>query len=93
MRWGGQLSLLHKFPSVHSQMLTDDLSFYKCLHPFARPRRRLSSRLDTIKKTACGDGHSHCLLCGASFGPQGVTAVLCVQCKNVGGRLSCRRRK
>ncbi|KAM9306254.1 rabphilin-3A [Pholidichthys leucotaenia] len=42
---------------------------------------RLSSRLDNIKKTACGDGQSHCLLCGASFGPQGVTAVLCVQCK------------
>ncbi|XP_033979241.1 rabphilin-3A [Trematomus bernacchii] len=41
---------------------------------------RLSSRLDNIKKTACGDGQSHCLLCGASFGPQGVTAVLCVQC-------------
>ncbi|XP_018552594.1 rabphilin-3A [Lates calcarifer] len=43
---------------------------------------RLSSRLDNIKKTACGDGQSHCLLCGASFGPQGVTAVLCVHCKN-----------
>ncbi|XP_035523385.1 double C2-like domain-containing protein beta [Morone saxatilis] len=42
---------------------------------------RLSSRLDNIKKTACGDGQSHCLLCGTSFGPQGVTAVLCVQCK------------
>ncbi|XP_045923785.1 rabphilin-3A isoform X3 [Micropterus dolomieu] len=42
---------------------------------------RLSSRLDNIKKTACGDGQSQCLLCGASFGPQGVTAVLCVQCK------------
>ncbi|AWO95880.1 putative rabphilin-3A-like [Scophthalmus maximus] len=42
---------------------------------------RLSSRLDNIKKTVCGDGQSHCLLCGASFGPQGVTAVLCVQCK------------
>lgn len=56
--------------------------------PFACARRRLSSRLDNIKKTACGDGHSHCLLCGASFGPQGVTAVLCVQCKNVGGPLS-----
>ncbi|XP_005946379.1 rabphilin-3A isoform X1 [Haplochromis burtoni] len=42
---------------------------------------RLSSRLDNIKKTACGDGEMHCLLCGASFGPQGVTAVLCVQCK------------
>ncbi|XP_030598812.1 double C2-like domain-containing protein beta [Archocentrus centrarchus] len=41
---------------------------------------RLSSRLDNIKKTACGDGESRCLLCGASFGPQGVTAVLCVQC-------------
>uniref|UniRef100_A0A7N6AE59 Rabphilin 3A homolog (mouse), b n=1 Tax=Anabas testudineus TaxID=64144 RepID=A0A7N6AE59_ANATE len=44
--------------------------------------KRLSSRLDTIKKTACGDGQSRCLLCGASFGPQGVTAVLCVQCRN-----------
>ncbi|KAM6975810.1 rabphilin-3A [Tautogolabrus adspersus] len=43
---------------------------------------RLSSRLDNIRKTACGDGQSQCLLCGASFGPQGVTAVLCVQCKN-----------
>ncbi|KAM4527124.1 rabphilin-3A [Odontesthes bonariensis] len=42
---------------------------------------RLSSRLDNIKKTACGDGLSRCLLCGGSFGPQGVTAVLCVQCK------------
>lgn len=52
---------------------------------FACARRRLSSRLDSIKKTACGDGHSHCLLCGVSFGPQGVSAVLCVQCKNVGG--------
>ncbi|XP_078127619.1 rabphilin-3A [Sander vitreus] len=41
---------------------------------------RLSSRLHNIKKTACGDGQLHCLLCGASFGPQGVTAVLCVQC-------------
>lgn len=92
---GGQMSPLHKVPSVHhSQMLTgsDDWSFSKCLHlhsrPFACPRRRLSSRLDNIKKTACGDGHSHCLLCGASFGPQGVTAVLCVQCNNVGGLLS-----
>ncbi|XP_067339806.1 rabphilin-3A isoform X2 [Channa argus] len=43
---------------------------------------RLSSRLDNIRKTACGDGQSHCLLCGASFGLQGVTAVLCVQCRN-----------
>ncbi|XP_038127069.1 rabphilin-3A-like isoform X1 [Cyprinodon tularosa] len=42
---------------------------------------RLSSRLDNIKKTACGDGQSHCLLCGASFGAQGVTAVLCSHCK------------
>ncbi|TMS08236.1 Rabphilin-3A [Larimichthys crocea] len=50
-------------------------------HLFACVLRRLSSRLDNIKKTACGDGQSHCLLCGASFGPQGVTAVLCVECK------------
>ncbi|XP_073334081.1 rabphilin-3A [Pagrus major] len=42
---------------------------------------RLSSRLDNIKRTACGDGQSHCLLCGETFGPQGVTAVLCVQCQ------------
>uniref|UniRef100_A0A671UJQ8 Rabphilin 3A homolog (mouse), b n=2 Tax=Sparus aurata TaxID=8175 RepID=A0A671UJQ8_SPAAU len=51
---------------------------------------RLSSRLDNIKKTACGDGRSHCLLCGATFGPQGVTAVLCVQCQKVGGHLPAR---
>ncbi|MED6271001.1 hypothetical protein CHARACLAT_015983, partial [Characodon lateralis] len=42
---------------------------------------RMSSRLDIIKKTACGDGQSHCLLCGASFGAQRVTAVLCAKCK------------
>lgn len=41
---------------------------------------RLSTRLDNIKKTACGDGQSHCLICGAAFGPQGVTAVLCAHC-------------
>lgn len=41
---------------------------------------RLSTRLDNIKKTACGDGQSHCLICGAAFGPQGVTAVLCTHC-------------
>lgn len=61
------------------------------LHPPSRAcacaRRRLSSRLDDIKKTACGDGHSHCLLCGAAFGPQGLAPVLCVHCKNVGGLL------
>lgn len=41
---------------------------------------RLSTRLDNIKKTACGDGQSLCLICGAAFGPQGVTAVLCAHC-------------
>ncbi|KAA8584276.1 hypothetical protein FQN60_008061 [Etheostoma spectabile] len=38
---------------------------------------RLSSRLHNIKKTACGNGQSHCLLCGASFGPQG---HMCSKC-------------
>uniref|UniRef100_A0A8C6TC27 Rabphilin 3A homolog (mouse), b n=1 Tax=Neogobius melanostomus TaxID=47308 RepID=A0A8C6TC27_9GOBI len=45
---------------------------------------RLSTRLNNIKKTACGDGQLHCLMCGAAFGPQGVTAVLCVHCNKVG---------
>lgn len=84
---------------THTRMLTDsDDLFFHCFF-FSRrdanfasacARRRLSSRLDNIKKTARGDGHSRCLLCGASFGPQGVTAVLCAQCKNVGGLLSRR---
>lgn len=64
-------------------------SFRLCSHFFACVLRRLSSRLDSIKRTACGDGQSHCLLCGASFAAQGVTAVLCVQCKKVGGYLNC----
>ncbi|CAL8318304.1 unnamed protein product [Lota lota] len=42
---------------------------------------RLSTRLDDIRRTACGDGQSRCLLCGESFGPQGVSPVLCVQCR------------
>ncbi|KAL6096480.1 rph3a [Pungitius sinensis] len=41
---------------------------------------RLSSRLEDIRKTARGDGRSQCLLCGASLGPQGVTAALCARC-------------
>nr|XP_057912622.1 rabphilin-3A isoform X1 [Doryrhamphus excisus]XP_057912623.1 rabphilin-3A isoform X1 [Doryrhamphus excisus]XP_057912627.1 rabphilin-3A isoform X1 [Doryrhamphus excisus] len=41
---------------------------------------RLSSRLDDIRRTACGDGHSRCFLCSSSFGTPGVTAVLCVHC-------------
>uniref|UniRef100_A0A8C4ZQI0 Rabphilin 3A homolog (mouse), b n=1 Tax=Gadus morhua TaxID=8049 RepID=A0A8C4ZQI0_GADMO len=42
---------------------------------------RLSTRLDDIRRTACGDGQSRCLLCGEAFGPQGVSPVLCVQCR------------
>ncbi|KAM3874234.1 rabphilin-3A [Diretmus argenteus] len=42
---------------------------------------RLATRLDNIRLGALGDGQSRCLLCGESFGPQGVTAVLCVHCK------------
>ncbi|CAL8326897.1 unnamed protein product [Boreogadus saida] len=42
---------------------------------------RLSTRLDDIRRTACGDGQSRCLLCGEAFGAQGVSPVLCVQCR------------
>ncbi|XP_061764139.1 rabphilin-3A [Nerophis ophidion] len=41
---------------------------------------RLSSHLDDIRKTACGDGHSRCFVCGSAFGTAGVTAVLCAHC-------------
>ncbi|XP_061656186.1 rabphilin-3A isoform X2 [Phyllopteryx taeniolatus] len=43
----------------------------------------LSSRLEDARRTACGDGRSACLLCGATFGPGGVTAALCVGCRKV----------
>ncbi|KAF5906864.1 rabphilin-3A-like isoform X1, partial [Clarias magur] len=42
---------------------------------------RLVNRLDTIKRTACGDGHSQCLLCGQQFGMTGVSTVMCEECK------------
>uniref|UniRef100_A0A8C8G803 Rabphilin 3A homolog (mouse), b n=1 Tax=Oncorhynchus tshawytscha TaxID=74940 RepID=A0A8C8G803_ONCTS len=42
---------------------------------------RFATRLDSMKKTACGDGHSRCLLCGETFGQQGVNSVLCSHCK------------
>ncbi|XP_051906655.1 rabphilin-3A isoform X1 [Hippocampus zosterae] len=41
----------------------------------------LSIRLEDAQRTACGDGRSACLLCGAAFGGSGVTASLCVRCR------------
>ncbi|XP_068508817.1 double C2-like domain-containing protein beta [Syngnathus scovelli] len=45
--------------------------------------RLLSVRLEDARRTACGDGHSACLLCGAAFGAGGggVTAALCIGCR------------
>ncbi|MCJ8742348.1 hypothetical protein PDJAM_G00080950 [Pangasius djambal] len=42
---------------------------------------RLVNRLDTIKRTACGDGYSQCLLCGQQLGLMGVSTVMCDECK------------
>ncbi|TSM28105.1 Rabphilin-3A [Bagarius yarrelli] len=42
---------------------------------------RLVNRLDSIKKTACGDGHSQCLLCGQQLGLTDVSTVMCEECK------------
>ncbi|KAL0965745.1 hypothetical protein UPYG_G00285170 [Umbra pygmaea] len=42
---------------------------------------RFATQLDSMKKTACGDGQSRCLLCGQTFGQQGVSSVLCSHCK------------
>ncbi|MCI4392535.1 hypothetical protein PGIGA_G00147040 [Pangasianodon gigas] len=43
--------------------------------------RRLMSRLDNLKKTVCGDGMSHCLLCGEQLCALGVQSVVCEDCK------------
>lgn len=45
--------------------------------------RRLINRLDDMKKTVCGDGMSHCLLCGEQFGSPRVSSVVCEDCKKV----------
>ncbi|XP_056323292.1 rabphilin-3A isoform X1 [Danio aesculapii] len=42
---------------------------------------RLANRLDSMKRSACGDGYSRCLLCGQQFGLTGVSAVVCAECK------------
>ncbi|XP_026130011.1 rabphilin-3A isoform X3 [Carassius auratus] len=42
---------------------------------------RLVNRLDSMKRTACGDGDLRCLLCGQQFGLTGVSSVLCTECK------------
>ncbi|XP_022536492.1 rabphilin-3A isoform X1 [Astyanax mexicanus] len=41
----------------------------------------LVNRLDRMKQTACGDGHSRCLHCGQQFSMMGVSAVTCEECK------------
>ncbi|KAL0979400.1 hypothetical protein UPYG_G00184570 [Umbra pygmaea] len=42
---------------------------------------RLVNRLDDMKKTVCGDGVNRCLLCGEQLGGQGVSSVVCEDCK------------
>ncbi|XP_030623935.1 rabphilin-3A [Chanos chanos] len=42
---------------------------------------RLVTRLDSVKRTARGDGLSHCLLCGEPFGSRGPGTVVCEDCK------------
>ncbi|XP_026120604.1 rabphilin-3A-like [Carassius auratus] len=42
---------------------------------------RLVNHLDSMKRTACGDGYSRCLFCGQQFGLTGVRAVVCAECK------------
>ncbi|XP_024909226.1 rabphilin-3A-like isoform X2 [Cynoglossus semilaevis] len=42
---------------------------------------RLINHLDDMKKTACGDGVSRCLLCGEQLNLHGVSAVVCEDCK------------
>uniref|UniRef100_A0A3P8VHY9 RabBD domain-containing protein n=1 Tax=Cynoglossus semilaevis TaxID=244447 RepID=A0A3P8VHY9_CYNSE len=42
---------------------------------------RLINHLDDMKKTACGDGVSRCLLCGEQLNLHGISAVVCEDCK------------
>uniref|UniRef100_A0A3P8VNP0 RabBD domain-containing protein n=1 Tax=Cynoglossus semilaevis TaxID=244447 RepID=A0A3P8VNP0_CYNSE len=47
---------------------------------------RLINHLDDMKKTACGDGVSRCLLCGEQLNLHGISAVVCEDCKKCGSR-------
>ncbi|KAI5613017.1 rabphilin-3A isoform X2 [Silurus asotus] len=42
---------------------------------------RLMNGLDNMKKTVCGNGVSHCLLCGEQLSALGVQSVVCEDCK------------
>nr|XP_015221628.1 PREDICTED: rabphilin-3A isoform X2 [Lepisosteus oculatus] len=42
---------------------------------------RLVTRLDDMRKNACGDGMSRCVLCGEQLGVDGVASVVCEDCK------------
>ncbi|XP_077353981.1 rabphilin-3A isoform X2 [Festucalex cinctus] len=51
----------------------------------------LSVRLEDARRTACGDGRSSCLLCGAALGAGGAAPQLCVRCgKHVCGACAAR---
>uniref|UniRef100_W5MLM4 Rabphilin 3A n=1 Tax=Lepisosteus oculatus TaxID=7918 RepID=W5MLM4_LEPOC len=43
--------------------------------------QRLVTRLDDMRKNACGDGMSRCVLCGEQLGVDGVASVVCEDCK------------
>ncbi|XP_066545543.1 rabphilin-3A [Amia ocellicauda] len=42
---------------------------------------RLVNRLDDMRKTACGDGVSRCVLCGEQLGMLAAASVVCEDCK------------
>ncbi|XP_056592437.1 rabphilin-3A isoform X1 [Triplophysa dalaica] len=64
------------------EMINNVLARAKMMEAMEQERiGRLVNRLDSMKRTACGDGYSRCLLCGQQFGLAGVSAVVCADCK------------
>ncbi|XP_057176854.1 rabphilin-3A isoform X3 [Triplophysa rosa] len=64
------------------EMINNVLARAKMMEAMEQERiGRLVNRLDSMKRTACGDGYSRCLLCGQQFGLAGISAVVCADCK------------
>ncbi|XP_058644501.1 rabphilin-3A isoform X5 [Onychostoma macrolepis] len=73
---------IEELTDEEKEMINSVLARAKMMEAMEQERiGRLVNRLDSMKRTACGDGDSRCLLCGQQFGLAGVSAVVCAECK------------
>uniref|UniRef100_A0A672SLX1 Rabphilin-3A-like n=1 Tax=Sinocyclocheilus grahami TaxID=75366 RepID=A0A672SLX1_SINGR len=81
-RRAGSAAGIEELTDEEKEIINSVLARAKMMEAMEQERiGRLVNHLDSMKRTACGDGDLRCLLCGQQFGLAGVSAVVCAECK------------